>query len=93
MEAVAGTFFLIMHPRFDSFSIIHISGQGPKTFPEGFKGLLPGGYREETEIKSEADYLNYLKRECPEFFEGLERQKEEEIDGVKYRLVTKYGMI
>src|SRR3989344_598906 len=96
MNTTDGKFFLIKHPNFDSFSIIHICGDGPAVFHEQFERLLPGnqnGHHKGVEIKSNHPYLDYLKKDWPEGFKGFEERKEEEISGIRYRLVTKYLMM
>jgi hypothetical protein len=42
MKATDGNFFLIMHPLYDSFAVIHIDGEYPPSLPEELKRLLPG---------------------------------------------------
>lgn len=91
-----GTFILIKHPDFDSFSIIHIFGEYPTVFPSEFEQLMPGnktGHHKGVKISKDDPYLEDLKANWPEGFKGFEDREENEIKGIKYRPVAYQMMI
>lgn len=96
MDTPVGTFFLIKHPEFDSFAIIHLEAGSPSVFPEGFRKLLPGNqdcYHAGIQVTCNDPYLDYLKEHWPEGFMGFETCEMQKIDEISYRLVTQYTMM
>lgn len=96
MDKPQGTLFLINHPSYDSFAVVCVYGTPPTMFPKQLECLMPGNYKGDlagVEISNNHSYLEYLKAEWTEGFEGYERRPMLSAEGVDYRVVTRCTMI